>query len=129
MAVAEVIAVMVRGALGALSRFGIATWVQHHWASPFPLATLLVNVVGSMALGFVLTALPARPAGAPWLAFIATGFLGSFTTFSTFSWETVSLIRGGSLFLAVLYVIVSLAIALLGVLAGMWIGTRLRFAG
>lgn len=122
----EVAAVAVGGALGALSRFATAAWFQHHWASPFPAATLIVNVLGSFALGFVLTTIPMKPAGSIWLPLIATGFLGSFTTFSTFSWETVILFRSGSPHLAVLYVILSLTSSFLGVLAGIGIGTSIH---
>lgn len=122
----EVMAVAVGGALGALSRFATATWIQYHWAAPFPLATFLVNVVGSVSLGFVLTVFPARSVGSVWLGLVATGFLGSFTTFSTFSWETFSLIRSGFVHLAVLYMVMSLVIALVGVLVGVWIGTNVH---
>lgn len=121
---AEVIAVAIGGALGALSRFAVATWIRQSWSSPFPVATFAVNVTGSLALGYVLTVFAPRPAGSVWAALLATGFLGSFTTFSTFSWETVALIRSGSVSQALLYVGLSLALSLVGVLVGMSLGHR-----
>lgn len=120
----EVMAVAVGGALGALSRFALTTWVRHYWASPFPVATFLVNVAGSIALGYVLTVLPAKPAGTIWVALMATGFLGSFTTFSTFSWETIALVRSGSVGLALLYVALSLVTSFVGVFVGLSLGSR-----
>ena len=121
---AEAMAVAIGGALGALSRFALAAWIRQWWASPFPVATFVVNVIGSLALGYVLTVLPAKPAAGIWGALVATGFLGAFTTFSTFSWETVALIRSGSVSLALLYVTLSLVVSLAAVLAGSSLGSR-----
>lgn len=123
-ATTEVMAVAVEGALGALSRFATVTCIHHHWASPFPVATFLVNVVGSLALGFVLTDFPTKSTGSVWLALIATGFLGSFTTFSTFSWETVAMIRSGSVHLAMCYAVQNWVIALISVFARVWNGAN-----
>lgn len=81
-------------------------------------------MTGSLALGYVLTVFAPRPAGSVWAALLATGFLGSFTTFSTFSWETVALIRSGSVSQALLYVGLSLALSLVSVLVGMSLGHR-----
>ncbi|HEY8496217.1 MAG TPA: CrcB family protein [Limnochordales bacterium] len=115
---------MKHGAIGALSRFAVATWIRHYWASPFPIATFGINVAGSLALGYVLTVLPTKPAGSIWVALTATGFLGSFTTFSTFSWETVALVRSGSVGLTLLYVGLSLVTSFVGVFVGLSLGSR-----
>lgn len=120
----SVLAIAIGGAFGALSRYWFGSSIQRHILdSPFPWGTFAVNIIGAFALGLTLTALPNRPI---WLAALGTGFLGSFTTFSTFSYETVGLFRDGFETTAVMYIIVSFAAAIIGVLAGMWIGTHLQ---
>lgn len=103
--------VAAAGALGALSRYGIGLAVG---VRSFPYATLLINVVGSAVLGYVL----AGPGTHRWspttTTAVAVGFLGAFTTFSTFSYETMTMVRTGRAATAGLYVALSL---LLGVLA------------
>lgn len=84
------------GAAGALSRYWAIGWVQALAGIGFPWGTLAVNVVGSLALGFMLVWLQSLAPAPAVRDLIAVGFLGSFTTFSTFSWETLALIREGS---------------------------------
>lgn len=111
------------GALGALARFAIGGWVTA-WAGAglFPWGTFAINVAGSLLLGIVLQALPA-PAVSPDLrALLAVGFCGSFTTFSTFGYETVLLLGSGGYTLAATYVCGSVLLSLAGVGAGIWLG-------
>lgn len=116
------IAIAIFGALGAISRFLIGAAIQRHAIeSQFPWGTFVVNVAGAFALGFVLTALPK---GSIWPIAIGTGFLGSFTTFSTFSYETVVLLREGLVTTAAMYVTASLALAVVAVLIGVWLGSH-----
>lgn len=88
------IAIGVAGGLGALARYGLTHWTAHHWTRQFPLATLLINLTGAFALGLLL-ALGGARSGIPEeeQAVLGTGFLGGYTTFSTLSVETDSLIR------------------------------------
>lgn len=98
----NMLTVALGGALGATTRYGIALLLQHfHAQTGFPLATLIVNVVGSFILGL----LTFRPDGLPrfWLLLITTGFLGSLTTFSTFKVETIKLLDDAKLLHALLY--------------------------
>lgn len=108
----------VFGAAGALCRYGIGVAVG---TTSFPWATLAINLVGSFALGLVLVAGPARLDG-DLSAAIGIGFLGAFTTFSTFSSETQTMLRQDRLATAAVYVAVSvvggIAMAALGYLAG-----------
>jgi CrcB protein len=86
--------VALGGALGAVARYGVSGWVQHATGAFFPYGTLAVNVAGSLILGFVLGLGAGRYLIAPeWRLFLATGFCGGFTTFSTFSYETLALIE------------------------------------
>jgi CrcB protein len=106
--------VAVGGALGALSRYGVGALLG---GRAFPWATLTVNVIGSLALGYVLGGPATR-----WDPAVATtvtvGFLGAFTTFSTFSGETTALLRDGRAATALLYVAASVGLGLAGAAAG-----------
>ncbi|MCO4743926.1 MAG: fluoride efflux transporter CrcB [Proteobacteria bacterium] len=92
----ELLALALAGAMGTLARYG-ATALVNHWAGPdFPYGTLAVNAVGSLLLGFLSHALLHHPSVPPeWRVPLTTGFLGAFTTFSTFSVETVKLLDAG----------------------------------
>ncbi len=84
------------GALGALGRYGVSVLAVRWWGDSFPWGTLIVNVVGCFLLGFVTDWALSVPALSKHLKLaIGTGLLGSFTTFSTFGVETVSLIERG----------------------------------
>jgi CrcB protein len=107
------------GALGAVARYLISGWVQNRADTPFPAGTLAVNVIGCLVLGALLALAETRQVlGAETRAFLALGVLGSFTTFSTFGWETVELARNGRTDLALANVAASLVVGLLAVLAG-----------
>ncbi len=112
------LAVALGGALGALARYGVALALPPRPDGGLPWATLLVNVLGSLALG-ALAALAAagRLGHAPLQALLATGFCGAFTTFSTFSLETVLLARGGFVAPALTYVALNLGLCLAGTAA------------
>jgi CrcB protein len=109
------------GALGAMARLGLATLVGRLWPMGFPLATLLINVIGSAAMG-IFIGLMARFLP-PWQnearLFIAVGILGGFTTFSTFSLDTIALIERGDWLLAGAYVLLSVVLCLIGLYLGL----------
>ncbi len=113
------------GFFGAIGRYCVTTWV-HPRSKGFPLGTLVVNVVGSLALGFLAALVAQRVlASAHWRLAVMVGFLGAFTTFSAFSYETVGLWQDGrwaALFANVgLNVAVCVGAAALGVLAARWV--------
>jgi len=106
------------GAFGAIARYYATDWVRVLMGDSFPWGTFAVNVAGSFALGFVMVWLQSMSPSAQTRQFIAIGFLGSFTTFSTFSYEAVSLVRTGEVLRASSYAAGSMALGMLGVLAG-----------
>jgi CrcB protein len=91
----SILVIGVGGAAGAVSRYLATGWIQGLSGGFFPWGTLVVNVVGSLALGFVLVWLQASVSSAELRELVTIGFLGSFTTFSTFSYETVAMLRDG----------------------------------
>lgn len=112
-------AISAGAVLGADVRYAVGLWAAGHWGAAFPWGTLLINVTGSLLLGFYLTLVTERFAGrATTRLFVATGFCGAYTTFSTFSYETVTLVQGGAVLAAVAYVLGSLALGLHAVGAG-----------
>lgn len=116
-------AIALGGAAGALSRHFVASAVSRWAGSGFPFGTMTVNVLGSLLMGLLITLLAHRFEATPELrALITVGFLGSFTTFSTYSMETVLLVERGDLQAAALYAFGSLAVGVLALVAGMWLG-------
>lgn len=114
----------VGGGMGAMARYGLVLLLGPVLLS-FPLATLLANVAGSMAMGFLAAWLfrNGEPNGVRLL--VGTGFLGGFTTFSTFSLEAVALWERGATGLALGYVTMSLVLAIGGLLLGLALGRAL----
>ncbi len=117
--------VALGGALGALGRYFMITQVTHWfapWIGGFPLGTLAVNVVGSFAMGVLVEvmALTWSPS-AELRAFLTVGFLGAFTTFSTFSMEAVLLYERGALLQAAGYVGASVVLSIAGFIAGLYL--------
>lgn len=114
------IGIALFGALGALARNGVDGWVSQRTGAAFPWGTLVVNVTGCLLLGFLFTLLTERITIDPSLRFaVTTGFVGAYTTFSTFSLETLRLIQDGEVWQAAGNVLLSVVIGLAGVYAGM----------
>ena len=114
-------AIAVGGALGAPARYGVAELI-HVAPNTFPWATFWINVSGSFALGAVLAILIERyPPSHYARAFVATGFLGAYTTYSTFAVETDLLIKDGYAAIALTYVIASVVVGLSAAWAGLWL--------
>ena len=118
----QILAIAAGGAIGAVLRYWVSTAVQGRSASVFPYGTFTVNVVGSLLIGFLYIWLIERMAAGPAVrAFALVGVLGAFTTFSTFSMETLNLMEAGHLGKALVNVLASVIVctgaAGLGVLA------------
>jgi CrcB protein len=110
------------GAIGALARYVLGRFIAERVGSQFPLGTLLINLSGAFVIG-LLFALTGRRLIVPALqTILATGFLGGYTTFSTMSWESVQLARGGSTRGSLLYLGSQLALGLLAAAAGLALG-------
>lgn len=96
------------GAGGALARHGLSSWVHMFIEDRYPVGTLAVNVLGSFAIGVVYILIVERGLVHPdWRSIAMVGFLGAFTTFSTFSLETIGLLENGQPILALGYVVFS----------------------
>jgi CrcB protein len=100
---------MIGGFLGSISRYALGEWIQTD--SGFPLGTLLINVTGCFILGWLLTFVSRfGKIGAKVSLMAGTGMIGAFTTFSTFSVETITLFQDGHLVLAFLYIFMSVGL-------------------
>jgi CrcB protein len=119
-----VLAVALGSAVGGVARFLLSAWLEQRAVSSFPFATLLVNITGSVLLGFLAT-WTYETAGVPAdvRALLTTGLCGGYTTFSTFSLETVALIEEGFLGRAAAYIALSVLLSVVGAYAGI-LGAR-----
>jgi fluoride exporter len=125
-AVLQILAIAGGGALGSLARFWVSTGTYQLFGRSFPWGTLVVNVLGSFVMGFLFVLFLERLAAAPeWRAAVLVGFLGAFTTFSTFSIETLSLMEEGLLLKALLNVAASVLVCLLACWVGVILGRSL----
>lgn len=113
------LAISIGAVLGANFRYLLGGWISDRWGTSFPLGTFVINVTGSFVIGIVLTLVTERVAAPAWVRpMIAIGFLGSYTTFSTFSYETLALARDGAWAMAGTNVVLSVAASLVGVYLG-----------
>ena len=128
------LSVALGSAAGGLARVLAGVWLQerlgrvmpHSGAKPFPIGTLLVNVTGSFLIGVLIVVLARRSSSSTMLhSLLVLGFCGGYTTFSTFSADTMALIESGAGSLAMLNALVSVALALLATLAGATLGRAL----
>ena len=121
--------VALGGALGALARYGISGWVYDRLGENFPWGTLVVNLVGCLVLGLVIRWLQVSAVAPEVRPFLTIGVLGAFTTFSTFSYETVALLQEGQWLRAGLYMGGSVVLGLIAMVAGMALATAFARAG
>lgn len=108
------------GFLGAISRFSIGEVLANR--QPFPFSTLFINLMGCFVLGWFLTFAARKKVDPPFILFVGTGFLGSFTTFSTFSIETVQLFLRDQIWIGILYILLSLILGILFSYTGYLVG-------
>ena len=114
------IAIAVGGSLGAMSRYWVSMTTYQWLGQHFPHGTLLVNLLGSLAMGFLSVLLVHRFQVSDEVRFgLLAGFLGSFTTFSTFAMDTLQLAASEAVLKAALYVVLSVVLCILGAWAGL----------
>ena len=118
----QIFAIALGGAVGALARYGVSAALAAAFGARFPLGTLAVNVAGSFVMGWLFALFAERMHVAPEIRLLLmTGLLGAFTTFSTFSVETLALLQTGRWLAGVANVLLSVALCL----AAAWAGTLL----
>ncbi|WP_042355419.1 fluoride efflux transporter CrcB [Bacillus rubiinfantis] len=118
------------GMLGSIIRYILSQVTAHFWYDNFPLGTLIVNLTGCFLLGWITTRMVSMKRLHPkLLTAVTTGVIGSYTTFSTFCLETVQLLQSGNIFLACMYIFLSLAGGLLLVNLGLETGKSRLKAG
>jgi CrcB protein len=110
--------VALGGAIGSVARYALTVLIQSRQLSPFPAATLAINVTGSLLLGFLARFFAESAASAEVRLLLMTGFCGGYTTFSTFSYETVRLVEDGDYRRATLYAVSSVILSLAGTFGG-----------
>ena len=113
--------VAIGGALGSVARYGTGVLVGKAWDGTFPLGTMLINIVGSLAMGlfigYLVRTAPSWQADAR--LFVAVGIFGGFTTFSSFSLDTIAILERGEIVQAGLYVVASVAIGIAALYGGL----------
>ncbi len=114
--------IAIGGALGSIARFWVGSTISGRMGIKFPYGTLVVNLTACLVIGFATTYLGKRADLNPaWRFLIPVGFIGAYSTFSTFEWETLSTLRSGAFFLAALYAVGSLFLGLIAVWGGSWL--------
>jgi CrcB protein len=114
------------GAAGALSRYALDGWITDATHGQFPWGTFVINLLGSFALGFLVAATTERLLPHPnWRIALGIGYLGSFTTFSTYAYESVKLAEDGAVGLALLNSVGMVALGMLAALVGLAVGRTL----
>jgi fluoride exporter len=116
------LAVAFGGALGAMSRFWVYNAFLNWTDDKFPYATLIINILGSFLIGLAFVLITERAQiGPEWRGIITVGFLGAFTTFSTFSLDVVGLIEQGQSGSALVYILSSVVVCIIAA----WLGLTL----
>ena len=117
--------IAIGGALGSIARYWVGSAIAGRMGTRFPFGTFIINLTACIIIGFSLTYLGKRAGISPaWRYFIPVGFIGAYSTFSTYEWETLSTLRAGAFALASLYAFGSLILGL----AAVWCGAVLAEA-
>ena len=107
------------GALGSMARYWVGSTIANRMGIKFPYGTFVINITACLIIGFSLTFLARRAdLNSAWRFLVPVGFIGAYSTFSTYEWETLSTIRSGAFFMAALYVFGSLILGLAAVWGG-----------
>ncbi len=111
--------IAVGGAVGSIARYWVGSTVANRMGTRFPYGTFVINITACVIIGFSLTFLAKRVDLSPaWRFLVPVGFIGAYSTFSTYEWETLSTLRAGAFFLAALYAVSSLILGLVAVWGG-----------
>jgi len=119
------LAVAMGGALGSMARYALSIWIFQVSTHKFPYATLTVNVLGSFVMGILFVVIVEKAAlPAEMRSLLMIGFIGAFTTFSTFSLDALGLWQNGHLFMALMYTLATVILCLIAISSAVWL-TRL----
>ncbi|MDQ6902291.1 MAG: fluoride efflux transporter CrcB [Bacteroidota bacterium] len=113
-----ILAIGIGSFLGGISRYSLALFIQNKFLSAFPFGTMSVNIIGCFLIGLVYGLSDRGNISMEARVFLATGFLGGFTTFSAFSNDTISMLHDGQLWQSFTYVMCSVGIGLLATFTG-----------
>lgn len=114
------------GFAGANARYLLDVWVTNRWPSLFPWGTFVINLSGSFILGFFLAFAQDRPwVGQGSRLLFTVGFVGAYTTFSTYAYQSLRLVQGGEIAIAALYVVASVALGVIAAFAGVALGNSI----
>lgn len=109
----------IGGFTGAIARYALGLWIGQRWGRSFPLGTFAINVSGSFLIGFLMPLLTERLIVNPqWRLLLVVGFLGAYTTFSTFEYETGALFKDGEWLFAAMNVILSVVLGFVALKLG-----------
>ena len=119
-----VLLVGIGGFIGSIARYLVGGWFAARFGSAFPYGTFAINVTGSFIIGFFLAFAQERVWVSPyWRLFFAVGFVGGYTTFSTFEYESISLLQNGEMLLGAIYMIGSMVIGAIAAIGGIALGS------
>ncbi len=117
--------VLAGGAAGSLTRFLVGNAIVARLGAKFPYGTAIINITGSFLIGFAMTWLTERSELSPnWRLLLVVGFLGGYTTFSSYQWETLSLVRNGEWFAGLVNALGSLVLGYCAVFLGAILAAR-----
>jgi fluoride exporter len=118
--------IAIGGALGSIARYWVGAIIANRIGTRFPFGTFVINVTACVIIGFSITFLAQRAELSPaWRFLIPVGFVGAYSTFSTYEWETLSVIRTGAFSMAALYAFSSFIFGLLAVWGGSVLAERI----
>jgi fluoride exporter len=113
--------ILLGGGVGSMARYAAGTAIASRFGARFPVGTMVVNVSGCFLIGLIMTLLTERQPHPYWRFALVVGFLGGYTTFSSFEWETWSAVRSGGFWLGLANVVGSVTLGYLAV----WVGSLL----
>ena len=117
---AHLLLIGLGGGLGSMLRFGLSRWIA---SGALPWGTVVANLLGSFLIGLILAKTgPMEGPNAHWQAFLAVGFCGGFTTFSSFSWQALEQLRNGQTGLAVGHILLTVLVCLVAAWGGWKLG-------